>query len=65
MFIAHFVAGIIFGIVFGTLLYVSGSPLWVALFGYGLTGACITLISALWQFASAEARRHGAWRVAS
>ncbi|MCA0271122.1 MAG: hypothetical protein LCH69_03540 [Proteobacteria bacterium] len=65
MFIAHLAAGIFFGIVVGSLLYVSGSPLWLAFIGYGLSGACITLVSALWQFGSAEARRHEGWGVTS
>lgn len=65
MFLAHLVAGIIFGIVVGTLLYVSGSPLWLALIGYSLAGACFTLVSALWQSGSAEARRHRGWGAAA
>lgn len=54
MFIAHLIGGGISGIVVGSIIHSWGYPLWLSILGYGLSGACITLLSALTWFLLSE-----------
>ena len=54
MFIVHVIAGGISGIVVGSMIHSWGYPLWLAILGYSVSGACITLLSALIWFLLSE-----------
>lgn len=54
MFIAHLVVGGISGIVVGSMIYSWGYPLWLAILGYGISGACVAVLSALICFLLSE-----------